>query len=224
VVAGAPWQPLLDGLPGRLGRTATATALRGGWTRPLRAVAGFLLRPWVSVITFSVVMVFWHIPVMYDLAENNQLVHIWLMHASFFLAGVLFWLQFIPSPPFIRRMPLVSQAAALVATNVVMWVLAMALSIFSTTAWYSVYRHHVPGITLPPFADQEIGAAILWVCGDFWAIPSLIYILRCLITEDGSVAAAVEQILHRGSASRGTWASGRNAIGSSPPLPPSTEP
>jgi len=31
VVAGAPWQPLLDGLPGRLGRTATATALRGGW-------------------------------------------------------------------------------------------------------------------------------------------------------------------------------------------------
>jgi hypothetical protein len=48
--------------------------------------------------------------------------------------------------------------------------------------------------------------------------------LRCLITEDGSVAAAVEQILHRGSASRGSWASGRNAIGSSPPLPPSTEP
>jgi hypothetical protein len=105
-----------------------------------------------------------------------------------------------------------------------MWVLAMAMSIFSTHAWYSVYTHHVPGITLPPFADQEIGAAILWVCGDFWAIPSLIYILRCLITEDGSVAAAVEQILHRGSASRGSWASGRNAIGSSPPLPPSTEP
>jgi putative membrane protein len=224
VVAGAPWQPLLDGLPGRLGRTATATALRSGWTRPLRAVTGFLLRPWVSVFTFSFVMVFWHIPVMYDLAENNQLVHIWLMHASFFLAGVLFWLQFIPSPPFIRRMPLVSQAAALVATNIMMWVLAMAMSIFSTHAWYSVYNHHVPGITLPPFADQEIGAAILWVCGDFWAIPSLIYILRCLITEDGSVAAAVEQILHRGSASRGTWATGRNPIGSNPPLPPSTEP
>jgi cytochrome c oxidase assembly factor CtaG len=186
-------------------------------------VTGFLLRPWVSVFTFSFVMVFWHIPMLFDLAQNNQLVHIWLMHATFFLAGVLFWLQFIPSPPFIRRMPLVSQAAALVATNVVMWVLAMTLSIFSQTAWYSVYSH-LPGVTLPPFADQEIGAAILWVCGDFWAIPSLIYVMRCLITEDGSVASAVEQILRRGSASRGGWASGRNPVSSSPPLPPSTEP
>jgi putative membrane protein len=224
VVAGAPWQPLLDGLPGRWGRTATATVLRDRWTRPLRAVTGFLLRPWVSVFTFSFVMVFWHIPALFDLAEENQLVHIWLMHASFFLAGVLFWLQFIPSPPFRRRMPLVSQAAALVLTNVVMWVLAMSMSIFTQTSWYSVYNH-LPGITFPAFADQEIGAAILWVCGDFWAIPSLIYVMRCLITEDGSVVAAVEQILHRGSANRG-WASGRPATPgpAGPTLPPSTEP
>ena len=215
VVAGAPWQPLLDGLPGRLGRSATGAALRAGWSRPLRAAVSFLLRPWVSVALFSVVMVGWHLPVLYDVAEQNGFVHIWLMHASFFLAGVLFWLQFIPSPPFRRRMPLVSQAAALVLTNVVMWVLAMSMSIFSTASWYSVYRH-VPGVTLPPFADQEIGAAILWVCGDFWAVPSLIYVLRCLITEDGSVTAAVEQILHRGSARAG-WASARRQV---PPAGP----
>src|SRR5216684_293175 len=62
VVAGAPWQPLLDGLPGRTGRTATAAVLRDRWSRPLRAVTGFLLRPWVSVILFSAVMLAWHIP------------------------------------------------------------------------------------------------------------------------------------------------------------------
>src|SRR6266851_7728159 len=188
VVAGAPWQPLLDGLPGRTGRTATAAVLRDRWSRPLRAVTGFLLRPWASVIVFSVVMLIWHIPALFDFEQRSQAVHIWLVHGSFFLAGVLFWLQFIPSPPFQRRMPLVSQAAALIGTNLVMWMLAMAMSIFSQKAWYPVYSH-VPGVTLPPFADQEIGAAILWVCGDFWAVPALFIVLRRMINEDGGVGA-----------------------------------
>jgi cytochrome c oxidase assembly factor CtaG len=225
VVAGAPWQPLLDGLPGRAGRTATAAVLRDRWSGPLRAVAGFLLRPWVSVILFSAVMLAWHIPALFDLAERNQAVHIWVMHASFFLAGVLFWLQFIPSPPFQRRMPLVFQAAALIGTNVVMWMLAMAMSIFSQGAWYPVYSH-VPGVTLPPYADQEIGAAILWVCGDFWAIPALIYVVRRLVNEDGGVSSALDEILHRGAAGSG-WASAGRRVppgSTAPPLRPPTGP
>src|SRR5271166_894672 len=52
IVAGAPWQPLLDGLPGRLGRDATREVLTGGWSRPVRAVGGFLLKPWVAVVLF----------------------------------------------------------------------------------------------------------------------------------------------------------------------------
>ena len=147
------------------------------------------------------------------------------MHASFFLAGVLFWLQFIPSPPFQRKMPLVSQAAALIGTNLVMWMLAMAMSIFSQQAWYSVYSH-VPGVTLPPFADQEIGAAILWVCGDFWAIPALIYVVRRLVNEDGGVSGAIDQILHRGAVGSG-WASSSRRVtpgSTAPPLRPPAGP
>jgi cytochrome c oxidase assembly factor CtaG len=88
VVAGAPWQPLLDGLPGRSGQAATRGVMTGGWSRPLRAVGGFFLRPWPAIVTFNVVMVGWHIPVLFDLAEDNGYVHIWLMHSSFFAAGV----------------------------------------------------------------------------------------------------------------------------------------
>jgi putative membrane protein len=205
VVAGAPWQPLLDALPGHLGREATREVMTAGWTRPVRAVAGWLLRPWVAIVTFNVVMVFWHIPAPYDLAERNQAVHIWLMHSSFFVAGVLFWLQFIESPPFRRKMPLTSQAVALVGTNVLMWLLAMAMGILTSTSWYSVYNRHIPGVTLPAFADQQIGAGILWVCGDFWAIPTLIYVVRKIISEDGGVGSAVDRILGRGSR-RYQWA------------------
>ena len=210
IVAGAPWQPLLDALnwalPGRSGRSVTRGVLAGGWSRPLRAAGGLFVRPWVSVALFNAVMIFWHLPGPYDLAENNQAVHVWLMHASFFTAGVLFWLQFIPSPPFRRRMPLVSQAAALLGTNFVMIFIAMALSIFASHSVYSVYDH-VPGVTLPPFADQQIGAAILWVCGDFWAMPSMIVIVRRLIHTDGSITAALDKVLNRG-ASRAGWATG----------------
>jgi putative membrane protein len=204
IVAGAPWQPMLDALPGKLGQDATREVMTGGWSRPVRAVAGWLLRPWVSVVAFNLVMLAWHVPALFDLAERNQAVHIWLAHASFFVAGVLFWLQFIQSPPFRRKMPLTSQAMALVGTNVLMWLVAMAMGILTATSWYPVYNH-IPGVTLPPFADQQIGAGILWICGDFWAIPTLIFVVRKLIAEDGGIGSAVDHILNRGSR-RYQWA------------------
>jgi putative membrane protein len=204
IVAGAPWQPLLDGLPGRLGKDATREVMTAGWTRPIRAIAGFLLRPWVAIALFNVVMVVWHLPGPYDLAYRNQTVHIWLMHGSFFLVGVLFWLQFIPSAPFRIRLTRLGQMVALLFTNIDMWVLAISMSFFSQTSWYSVYDH-IPGVTLPPLADQQIGAAILWVCGDFWAIPAMIYVVRKLMAEDGNVTTAVDKILGRGSR-RYQWA------------------
>ncbi|HYB88581.1 MAG TPA: cytochrome c oxidase assembly protein [Streptosporangiaceae bacterium] len=221
VVAGAPWQPLLDGLPGRSGQAVTRGTLRGGWSRPLRAVGGFVLRPWVSVTLFCVAMVVWHLPVLFDLAARNQAVHIWLMHGTFFTVGVLFWLQFIPSPPFRRRMPLPSQALALIVTNVVMWVLAMSMSILTRVSWYPVYDH-IRGVTLPPFADQQIGAAILWVCGDLWAVPALIWVVHRMIQEDGSFGAAMDKILSRGPRKTGWAGAGTGWAGGArrPPEPP----
>src|SRR6185437_6029641 len=87
IVAGAPWQPLLDALPARSGKSVTAAVLTGGWSRPLRWLGGVLLRPWVAVCCFNLVMVGWHVPALFNLAQDNSPVHIWLMHGSFFAAG-----------------------------------------------------------------------------------------------------------------------------------------
>jgi putative membrane protein len=204
IVAGAPWQPLLAALPGHPSEGANPQVLTARWSRPLRAAGAFILRPWVSLTLFSVVMVVWHLPGPFDLADRNQTVQVWLMFSSFLIAGVLFWLQFIPSPPFRIKITPVSQAIALLATNCVMWVLAMAMGFLTSGSWYSVYNH-VPGVTLPAFADQQIGAGILWICGDFWAVPTMVFVIKKLLAEDGSVSAAVDRILGRGS-SRFNWA------------------
>jgi putative membrane protein len=208
IVAGAPWQPLLAALPGRSGQAVTRGVAIGTWSRPLRAFFDFLTRPAVAFLFFNFVMIFWHIPALFDLGERNSAIHIWLEHGSMFTAGILFWMQFIDSPPFRSRMSTLERTASLLVTNIVMIVLAMGLSIFASHSIYSVYDN-LPGVTLPPFADQQIGAAILWICGDFWAMPAMIITIRKLITDDGGIGTALERFVGRGSrdaAPRG-WAS-----------------
>jgi cytochrome c oxidase assembly factor CtaG len=203
IVAAAPWRPLAAAVRGASQRPgpdpdqAADSDPLDSKKGPVAALGRAVLRPWVSVAIFNVVMIAWHMPGPLDVAERNGVVHN-LMYGTFLIAGVLFWLQYIGSPPFRIRWHPASQAGALLLTNVMMWILAMAMGILTSSSWYSVYDH-VHGVTLPPFADQQIGAGILWVCGDFWAIPAMVLVIRRLISEDGSVASAVDRILGRGS-------------------------
>ncbi len=196
IVAGAPWLPLLHGLPVAPRRRLVRTLLLGRLSHALRAIGRVVVNPWTALISFNAVMVLWHLPGPFDTAQENQLVHIWLMHATFFVTGILFWLQIIPSYPFRMKASPLWQVGAIISTNVVMFVMAMTLSLFSATSWYSVYAH-IPGVSLSPYADQQIGAAVLWICGDFWAIPALAVTIRRAIDSEGGFSLGVDRLFHR---------------------------
>ena len=199
IVAGAPWVPLMFALPLKSRRSTGRFFYLSPRASVVRVIGRFIRNPWVAVGSFIAAMLVWHIPACFDLAERNYFVHIWLMHTSFIVTGVLFWLQIIPSHPMKPARGPVFQVSAIVATNVIMTVLAISMSFLTAVSWYHVYAH-VPGVTLSPFADQQIGAAILWVCGDFWAAPAIFVIIRRALDTEGSASGAFDRLMGRGAA------------------------
>jgi cytochrome c oxidase assembly factor CtaG len=199
IVAGAPWVPLMFALPVKSRRSVGRFFYLSSRAEPLRLVGRFLRSPWVGFGLFNAAMLFWHVPAMLDLAERNAFVHIWLMHTSFIATGALFWLQIIPSHPIKPSLGPVGQVSAILVTNLIMTLLAISMSILTSVSWYSVYNH-VPGVSLSPFADQQLGAAILWVCGDFWALPAIYLIIRRAIETEGSIAVVFDRVMGRGAA------------------------
>lgn len=196
IVAGAPWIPMLFALPVKARRSVGRFFYLNTKAGLLRGLGRFIRNPWVALVSFNAAMFLWHLPSWFDFAERNGFVHVYLMHGSFIVTGVLFWLQILPSYPMKPTKGPVWQVGAVLGTNVAMTLLAMSMSILTNVSWYPVYAH-VPGVSFPPFADQQIGAAILWVCGDFWAAPVLGFIIRRAINTEGSLSGVIDRITHR---------------------------
>jgi cytochrome c oxidase assembly factor CtaG len=191
IVLGAPWVPLMRGLPqplrralGRLlQRTRSGRAGSGGGAPTLVAVRRLFSRPLTSVALFNAAMVFWHLPGPFDAAVQNQDIHIWLEHSSFFLFGVALWLQVFGSYPLRPVLDGPRRVAALIATNAVMVVVAMTLVMF-TRAIYAAYG--LVHTLAQQAADQQIGGAILWVCGEITFLPAILYTVASWLDTDSS--------------------------------------
>ena len=117
-VAGAPAIPLTFALPVATRRRL----LRWVFLRPgrplLRRIGAVVFSPLFAIVFFNAVMVVWMIPRVFHPAMGNPNLHVGLMLTSFFVSGLLFWMQFIPSRPWRPPLSPFARVGALLVTAV----------------------------------------------------------------------------------------------------------
>jgi putative membrane protein len=202
IVLGAPWMSLWRPLPLGLRRALARTIVRSPWFAPIRSLCRALGRPLGAWLAFSVNLVLWHLPALYDLTLRNTSVHA-LEHITFLLFGVVFWAQVIDSAPAKASLSYVGRIGYVAAAIIPNVGVSMLLA-FSRSPLYAPYAElaHRPG-GISALADQQIAAGIMWSVGDLPFGIAIALLVHLWLTEhelrtsrlDAAVAGAGQDSL-----------------------------
>jgi putative membrane protein len=189
-VVARPWIRLWRCLPLDARRWLGRGLIQGEPMAPLRLVSRTLGRPVPSFLVFSVVLLAWHVPALFNATLRSTALHA-LEHTLFFGAAVMFWKQVIPSPPLHTRLVAARRVVYSIGGMIVSWVLAVVLAL-APHPLYSFYAHQTtrPG-GISAMADQQLAAGIMWVPGSVtFLIVVFVYVHRWLMPpEPGTVRA-----------------------------------
>ncbi|MGH2376988.1 MAG: cytochrome c oxidase assembly protein [Candidatus Limnocylindria bacterium] len=163
LLLGAPVRPLLRGLPLSVRRSVVRPLAR---SRALRALVHLLRHPLVAGGLYVGGLYAWHVPVLYDGALADPLVHV-VEHLWFLVTALLFWSVVIDPVPFRSRLPYAARIFFLLLAGAGQNTILGGLLSFSTRLLYRSYadgqpeRHGIDAVL-----DQRIGGAVMWVPGD----------------------------------------------------------
>jgi putative membrane protein len=190
IVLASPWIRLWRCLPLETRRWLARGLSQGRRTAPLRAISRYIGRPTQSFVMFSLVLLVWHIPSLFDATLRSEAVHV-VEHSLFFLTAVLFFKQVIPSPPLRISLTPPLRVVYAIGAMIVGWLLAVVLAL-APHPLYAHYAHEAarPG-GISALADQQLAAGIMWVPGSVtFLIVVFVYVHRWLMpSEPGSTPA-----------------------------------
>src|SRR5262245_16996067 len=178
ILWGAPYLPLLSGLPRRFSIDGVGPFLSSAG---LRSVARFVSHPVFCWSIFIAVNVAWHVPVMYELALRSPTWHR-VEHFSFLSTALLFWLPIIQPRPWVARTPRWLILPYLILADFQNTALS-AFLIFYERVVYPTYAS-APRITdLTPLADQAAAGAMMWVASSvFFLVPLGVITIQLMST------------------------------------------
>ncbi|HEY0794057.1 MAG TPA: cytochrome c oxidase assembly protein [Chthoniobacterales bacterium] len=163
---GAPYLPLLSGLPRWFTRDIAGPVLQTGAAKRL---GGFFTHPVVCWLAYVGATLGWHVPFFYELTLHSSRWHE-LEHACFLGAGLLFWFPIIQPWPSRSKWPRWASIPYLLLADVQNTALAAFLSFYDQVLYPSYGQ--VPRLgSLGAVADQNLAGSIMWVPG------SLVFLL-----------------------------------------------
>jgi cytochrome c oxidase assembly factor CtaG len=180
LVLSAPWIRLWRSLPLSGRRWIARGVAQGPRAAPLRALGRALGTPSVTFVLFSVVLLTWHVPALFDATLRSEALHA-LEHTLFLVTAVMLFKQVLASPPLHARLSAPARALYTVGAMVVTWVLAVVLAL-EQHPLYGFYAHlpSRPG-GISALADQQLAAGIMWVPGSItFVIVIFAYVHRWL--------------------------------------------
>jgi len=129
--------------------------------RGLERRAGLLAAPAFAVLLYVAVVWAWHVPAAYDAALRQPAVHV-LEHASFLLAGSLYWWHLLSPIRARLRLGGMGPVVYMAATKLFVGALGMGLA-FAPRALYPYYVHRARVWGLSPGDDQSVAGLIMAV-------------------------------------------------------------
>jgi cytochrome c oxidase assembly factor CtaG len=186
ILLGAPAVALPRGLPqpvrGALDQFLCSTAVR--------RIGRSVTHPASCWLAGTAVVVAWHVPKVFELSMRSPSWHT-IQHATFFAAGLLFWLPIIHAGPGSATLPRSLAPLYLFLATLPCDALSAFLA-FCGRVVYPSHRAADPLFGLSPLQDQECAGALMW----FWVtiaylLPAIVIMLRMLSpSRRGSAASA----------------------------------
>jgi cytochrome c oxidase assembly factor CtaG len=189
LLLGEPLLPFLRGLPDPVRRTLMAPLLR---RRSLRAAAHALVHPLAALLLNSVIFWSWHLPALYQLALRVPALHL-VEHASFFVAGLVFWYPVVLPWPGRPRWPSGAMIPYLLVADVQNTLLAAVLT-FSDRVLYQFYEFHSRATEVAALDDQVLAGVIMWVPMSLaYLVPAALLTIRLLSPADRGLRTVAQR-------------------------------
>jgi putative membrane protein len=181
ILLGAPPLLLLHGLPSAFNRTFLGPFLRSSFLEHI----GYLVREplfcWLAAI---MVLIGWHVPAAFSLGLQS---HFWheFEHASFLVAGLLFWWPVISPWPTVPRHSRWSIVLYLFLATLPCDALSAYLA-FCDRVVYPEYLSVPRQFSMTALQDQEFAGALMWVFVTFAYLLPAVYFTTSLLWRPGA--------------------------------------